>query len=208
MALGAGVLLLANVVLVPLHGTLVALTGASLGLQGLTAVAVFAAQYAMHSGLASVQIGFLRQLGYELPERYDHPFLARSPADFWRRWNTYVGAWVQRYLFAPLALHLARYKIASSAAAQATAVVLSFVVVGLMHDGYVYAVDRVVQPRATWILTVGGVMTLGWLAADRLGILSRASAWSGGRGAGWAVPLAGRAAFVATIILMIVAGRH
>ena len=31
--------------------------------------------------------GTSRWLGFELTENFDHPYLARTPADFWRRWN-------------------------------------------------------------------------------------------------------------------------
>ncbi len=53
-------------------------------------------EYFQHSGLASLQIGLLRQLGYELPERYMWPLAARDPLDFFRRWNTYVGGGAAR----------------------------------------------------------------------------------------------------------------
>jgi len=43
----------------------------------------FLAAYASHSGLASIQLGLLRQTGYRAPERYRYPFLAISPSDFW-----------------------------------------------------------------------------------------------------------------------------
>ena len=54
--------------------------------------------YLAHSGLASVQIGLTRIVGHQVPERYNYPFLFRSPEDFWRRWNAYLGTWVKRYV--------------------------------------------------------------------------------------------------------------
>src|SRR5438045_3161811 len=57
----------------------------------LTALVLMWAQlvawYWAHSATASLQIAGMRALGWEIPERYRFPFLARSPDDFWKRWN-------------------------------------------------------------------------------------------------------------------------
>src|SRR6185312_16596428 len=58
--------------------------------------------YAAHSGLAHLQIGLCRTLGYRAPERYRYPFLATGPADFWERWNTYMMGFVRSYVFVPV----------------------------------------------------------------------------------------------------------
>jgi hypothetical protein len=55
--------------------------------------------YCAHSGLASVQIGWMRLLGHQVPERYVYPFLSRTPLEFWARWNTWIGRWAHRYLY-------------------------------------------------------------------------------------------------------------
>src|ERR1700730_9647811 len=64
--------------------------------------------YFAHSGLSSIQIGLIRLLRYQIPERYNYPFLAKSPQEFWRRWNIWLASWAKRYLFFPTAFLLRR----------------------------------------------------------------------------------------------------
>jgi hypothetical protein len=59
--------------------------------------------YAAHSGLASIQLGLMRVIGWTVPERYCYPLLSKSPIDFWRRWNTYVRMWLEAYVYLPMA---------------------------------------------------------------------------------------------------------
>ena len=170
---------------------------------------IFVAQYAMHSGLASVQIGVMRQAGHELPERYNKPFLARNPVDFWRRWNTYVGAWVERYLFAPTAIRLGRVRVGryrGSVAAQASALMLSFFAMGVMHDAFDFAERRVIHARATGLLTMGGAMALSWIIVERSGVLRWSASRLGDARAAWLVPFVGRVAFVGAVMFMIASG--
>jgi hypothetical protein len=58
--------------------------------------------YLGHSGLAHIQIGLCKVIGFRVPERYNYAFLAASPREFWERWNIYMGSWVRIYLYAPL----------------------------------------------------------------------------------------------------------
>src|SRR5207253_8649240 len=32
----------------------------------------------------------------------DHPYLARNPSDFWRRWNISLSTWFRDYVYVPL----------------------------------------------------------------------------------------------------------
>jgi D-alanyl-lipoteichoic acid acyltransferase DltB (MBOAT superfamily) len=90
--------------------------------------------YLGHSGLASVQIGLMHLCGWRVPERYNRPFLATSPADFWRRWNVYVTNWARRYVFRPLAFWLGGRRVGlSQRKAIVVAVVLTFGIVGALH---------------------------------------------------------------------------
>ena len=93
--------------------------------------------YAAHSGLASLNIGLMRHLGWRVPERYCYPLVAVSPVDFWRRWNTYVRTWLEAYVFFPLARHVVRRR--KGRAGQAAAAIVTLVASGLLHDSYVFA---------------------------------------------------------------------
>ena len=54
------------------------------------------------SGYSDMAIGFARMLGIRLPENFWFPYLARSPADFWRRWHISLSTWIRDYVYIPL----------------------------------------------------------------------------------------------------------
>lgn len=104
----------------------------AIGLQGSSAVVWL---YAAHSGLAHLQLGLLRLLGFAVPERYRYPLFAASPREFWTRWNIYMASWVRVYLYLPIARRLTEngYEPGSVAA---LAGVLAFAGVGVLHAAY------------------------------------------------------------------------
>jgi alginate O-acetyltransferase complex protein AlgI len=66
-------------------------------------VFAFAIQiYADFSAYTDIARGSSRWLGFELTENFDHPYLASSPADFWRRWNISLSTWFRDYVYIPL----------------------------------------------------------------------------------------------------------
>ena len=66
-------------------------------------VFAFAIQiYADFSAYTDIARGSSRWLGFELTENFDHPYLARNPADFWRRWNISLSSWFRDYVYIPL----------------------------------------------------------------------------------------------------------
>jgi alginate O-acetyltransferase complex protein AlgI len=66
-------------------------------------VFAFAIQiYADFSAYTDIARGTSRWLGFELTENFDHPYLARSPSDFWRRWNISLSTWFRDYVYIPL----------------------------------------------------------------------------------------------------------
>ena len=66
-------------------------------------VFAFAIQiYADFSAYTDIARGTSRWLGFELPENFDHPYLARSPSDFWRRWHISLSTWFRDYVYVPL----------------------------------------------------------------------------------------------------------
>ncbi len=67
------------------------------------AVLAYAGQiYGDFAGYSDIAIGSARLLGFELPENFRHPYLARSPAEFWRRWHITLSTWLRDYLYIPL----------------------------------------------------------------------------------------------------------
>ena len=66
-------------------------------------VFAFAIQiYADFSAYTDIARGTSRWLGFELTENFDHPYMARNPADFWRRWNISLSTWFRDYVYIPL----------------------------------------------------------------------------------------------------------
>jgi alginate O-acetyltransferase complex protein AlgI len=67
------------------------------------AVLAYAAQiYCDFSGYSDIAIGCAKWFGFELPRNFNFPYLARSMADFWRRWHMSLSSWLRDYLYFPL----------------------------------------------------------------------------------------------------------
>ncbi len=58
--------------------------------------------YLDFSAYSDIAIGSARLFGVRVPENFDWPYLATSPADFWRRWHMSLTRWLTDYVFIPL----------------------------------------------------------------------------------------------------------
>ena len=63
--------------------------------------------YAFHiyfdfSGYSDMAIGLGRIFGFEYSENFEHPYMAKSITDFWRRWHISLGSWFRDYVYIPL----------------------------------------------------------------------------------------------------------
>ncbi len=66
-------------------------------------IIAFALQiYFDFSGYSDMAIGLGKMLGFELPENFNYPYIARSISDFWRRWHMTLGTWFKEYVYIPL----------------------------------------------------------------------------------------------------------
>jgi alginate O-acetyltransferase complex protein AlgI len=91
-------------------------------------VFAFAIQiYADFSAYTDIARGASRWLGFELTENFDHPYLARTPGDFWRRWNISLSSWFRDYVYIPLGGSKA------GPAKWARNVMITFLLSGLWH---------------------------------------------------------------------------
>lgn len=54
------------------------------------------------SGYSDMAIGLGRMFGFEFKENFDHPYIASSIKDFWRRWHISLSSWFKEYLYIPL----------------------------------------------------------------------------------------------------------
>ena len=58
--------------------------------------------YADFSGYTDIARGTAGLFGFNLSPNFNHPYLAQSPSDFWRRWHISLSGWIRDYLYIPL----------------------------------------------------------------------------------------------------------
>lgn len=69
----------------------------------IVATILFAFQiYCDFYGYSVIAMGTAQMLGIGLMENFDAPYLARSVAEFWRRWHISLSSWFKDYLYIPL----------------------------------------------------------------------------------------------------------
>jgi len=54
------------------------------------------------SGYSDIAIGSAQLLGFQLPENFNGPYLARGMKEFWSRWHISLSTWLRDYLYIPL----------------------------------------------------------------------------------------------------------
>ena len=66
-------------------------------------VFAFAIQiYGDFSAYSDIARGTARWLGFDLMKNFDHPYMARGPVEFWRRWHISLSTWFRDYVYVPL----------------------------------------------------------------------------------------------------------
>jgi len=53
-------------------------------------------------GYSLMAVGLGKMMGFDLPENFRLPYLARSVRDFYRRWHVTMGLWFRKYVYIPL----------------------------------------------------------------------------------------------------------
>ena len=96
----------------------------------LLATYIYAFQlYFDFSGYTDMAIGIARLFNINLTQNFNSPYMARSVADFWRRWHISFSRWLLDYLFKPLQMHFRNWKNGGVA----LALIITFLVSGLWH---------------------------------------------------------------------------
>ena len=73
------------------------------GLAILLATMLYSIQiYCDFSGYSDMAIGAARILGFDAGKNFDHPYMAQSVGDFWRRWHISLSSWLRDYVYIPL----------------------------------------------------------------------------------------------------------
>ena len=58
------------------------------------------------SGYSDMAIGLGCMFGFDIPENFDYPYIAKSVGEYWRRWHMTLGGWFRDYLYYPLSFKL------------------------------------------------------------------------------------------------------
>jgi D-alanyl-lipoteichoic acid acyltransferase DltB (MBOAT superfamily) len=137
--------------------------------------------YADFSAYSDIARGAAGWFGFRLMRNFDHPYLAASPTEFWRRWHISLSTWFRDYVYIPLG------GSRGGRFAQARNVMLTFLVSGLWHGaswnfalwgayhGLLLAVSRAIGPvrglarvppllaRAVQVVGMFILVNFGWL---------------------------------------------
>lgn len=87
--------------------------------------------YLDFAGYSDIAIGAGRQLGWRVPENFDHPFLQSSLRAFWRRWHMTLSNWVVRWVHFFTAFSLRR---SSTLFKASIPVITSLAIIGMWHE--------------------------------------------------------------------------
>ena len=58
--------------------------------------------YCDFAGYSAIAIGVARILGIDVMKNFDSPYMAKSIAEFWRRWHISLSSWLRDYIYIPL----------------------------------------------------------------------------------------------------------
>lgn len=147
--------------------------------------------YMDFSGGMDTVRGLSRMLGIELPENFRRPFLAKSVAEYWRRWHITLGAWFRSYLLYPLITSRVMVTVSKTASKalgkqtgrslpSALATLIVFLLIGVWHTanwnavvygayfGMVMAVSMLLEPVWKTMRETLNLQKKGWMSAFRL----------------------------------------
>lgn len=54
------------------------------------------------SGYSNMATGLGKILGFDFPENFNYPYIAKSITEFWRRWHITLSTWFKEYVYIPL----------------------------------------------------------------------------------------------------------
>jgi alginate O-acetyltransferase complex protein AlgI len=103
------------------------------------------------SAYSDMAIGLGHMFGFAFRENFEHPYVARSVTEFWRRWHISLSTWFRDYLYIPLGGN--RHGAARTYANLVTV----FFLCGLWHG-------------ASWTFVVWGLFHGACLVVERLGL--------------------------------------
>jgi alginate O-acetyltransferase complex protein AlgI len=151
------------------------------GAQLLLATWFFTIQiYCDFAGYTEIARGAAKIMGFELMLNFNHPYLAASIADFWRRWHISLSTWFRDYVYFPLGGN--RCGIAKNCFNLAVVFLISglwhganwtFIVWGALHAAFIITYVLTETPRTRFAAALRpqdrNIMDfLGWLLTFNL----------------------------------------
>jgi D-alanyl-lipoteichoic acid acyltransferase DltB (MBOAT superfamily) len=95
-------------------------------LEAWTGLLAYAGQlYGDFSGYTDMATALALLLGLDLPPNFNLPYLATSPADFWRRWHISLSTWLRDYVYLPLGVKFRRRRYVN--------LIVTWIAAGLWH---------------------------------------------------------------------------
>jgi D-alanyl-lipoteichoic acid acyltransferase DltB (MBOAT superfamily) len=96
--------------------------------------------YADFSAYADIARGAAKWLGIDLIKNFEHPYLAKGPTEFWRRWNISLSTWFRDYVFLPIAYRISdrlpserRFLVDATTWAYVCGMIVTMLAAGLWH---------------------------------------------------------------------------
>jgi alginate O-acetyltransferase complex protein AlgI len=132
----------------PLVGTVFALPNPTFTDSWLGAVAYTLQLFFDFSGYSDMAIGLALMIGFRFPENFDHPYVSKSIAEFWRRWHISLSSWLREYLYISLGGNR------NGVGRTYLNLFLTMLLGGLWHG-------------ANWTFVLWGAWHGGWLALER-----------------------------------------
>ena len=123
------------------------------------------------SGYVDMALGMSKLFGLELMPNFSTPFLARTPSEFWSRWNITLSRWFGDYVYIPLGgsrgslwQTIRNLLITMALSGLWHGAGWTFLVWGVMHGVYLaaYHALRHAAPKTAASLATGGMQWLGW----------------------------------------------
>lgn len=68
----------------------------------LGAISLMLQIYYDFSGYSNMAIGMAKIFGFNIKKNFDHPYMARSVHEYWKRWNISLGEWFNDYVLYPV----------------------------------------------------------------------------------------------------------
>jgi D-alanyl-lipoteichoic acid acyltransferase DltB (MBOAT superfamily) len=85
--------------------------------------------YADFDGYSNMAIGISKILGLNIARNFNHPFLSRNIAEYWRNWHISLTGWLTDYVFSPLNIAFRNWGNWGII----LAILINFLLIGLWH---------------------------------------------------------------------------